>query len=180
MGSLYGARMAHPGVSVAITRLAAHITKWNKECDRRLERMFSYLETHSELVLSGCLSEEDSPHAVLRFWPDADLNGDEFHTKSTSGCWVELAGQDGRAFPLAWFAKKQHGSAGSTTEAETVSMAIGAREEAIPLQALCELALDRPVEAIVGEDNEATIKAVEKGYSPALRHLPRQQLCSLG
>ena len=38
MGSLYGARMAHPGVSVAVTRLAAHITKWKKECDRRLER----------------------------------------------------------------------------------------------------------------------------------------------
>ena len=43
-----------------------------------------------------------------------------------------------------------------------------------------ELALDRPVKAIIGEDNAATIKAIKKGYSPALRHLQRQQRCSLG
>ena len=120
MGYIYGARVAHPEITVAITRLASHITTWSAECDIRLERMFAYLATHPDVVLSGRLSEEDSAHATLKFWPDADLNGDEFHTKSTSGCWVKLAGLDGRAWPLAWFAKRQRDSATSTTEAECV------------------------------------------------------------
>ena len=97
VGCLYGARMAHPAISVAITRLASHITTWSAECDRRLERLFAYLATHPAMVLPGCLSEEDRPHTSIKFWPDADLNGDEFHTKSTSGCWIELAELNGRA-----------------------------------------------------------------------------------
>lgn len=101
MGRLYGARMARPGVSVAITGFASRITTWNKECDRRLEHLFSYLRSSEDVVPPGSLSEVDLPDMVLRFLLDADLNGDEFHTKSTYGCWVELAGQDGRAFPLA-------------------------------------------------------------------------------
>ena len=37
MGCIYGVRIAHPGISVAITRLASHITTWSGECDRRLD-----------------------------------------------------------------------------------------------------------------------------------------------
>ena len=82
--------------------------------------------------------------------------------------------------PLAWFAKRQRGSANSTPEAETVSMAEGARMEAIPIQGLMELMLDRLVRVEVGEDNTATISAIKKGYSVALRYLVRQQQVSLG
>ena len=123
MGALYGARMAHPGLSTAIVRLASNIHSWNAECERRLQRLYAYLESTPDQVLSGCLAERDRPEAFIRFWPDADLNGDEFHTKSTSGCWIEIVGAEGRSMPLAWFAKKQRGSAYSTPEAETVSMA---------------------------------------------------------
>ena len=59
-------------------------------------------------------------------------------------------------------------------------MAVGAREEAIPLQQLVELILDRAVACEIGEDNTSTITAINKRYSPALRHLLRQQRCSLG
>ena len=134
-----------------------------------------FLQSNHQLVLFGSLSEQDADHVSIKFWPDADLNGDEFHTKSTSGCWIELAGLEGRCWPLAWFAKKQKGSAASTTEAETVSMAVGAREEAIPLQQLIEMILDRLVACEIGEDKTSTIKAAHKGYSPALKHLLRQQ-----
>ena len=59
-------------------------------------------------------------------------------------------------------------------------MAVGAREEAIPLQGLIELILDGRVAYEIREDNTSTIAAVRKGYSMALRHLLRQQRCSLG
>ena len=77
--------------------------------------------------------------------------------------WSSPAGRDGRAFPLAWFAKKQKRSAGSTTEAEIDITAVGAREETIPLQGLVELALDMQVPAEISEDNQATIAAIKKG-----------------
>ena len=59
-------------------------------------------------------------------------------------------------------------------------MAEGARAEAIPLQRLMELILDRPVVVEVGEDNQSTITAVKKAYSLALRYTLRQQQCSVG
>ena len=48
------------------------------------------------------------------------------------------------------------------------------------LQDLVQLLLRKPVALIVKEDNTACIQAVRKGYSPALRHMPRTQRVSLG
>ena len=39
--------------------------------------------------------------------------------------------------------------------------------------------LRRPINMLVREDNEAAIVAARKGYSPALRHLPRLQRTSI-
>ena len=66
MGALYGARMAHPGLSTAIARLTSHIIVWNAECERRLVRMFAHVETNPELVLSGRLGEQDLSSAFIR------------------------------------------------------------------------------------------------------------------
>ena len=61
-----------------------------------------------------------------------------------------------------------------------VSLSIAIRNEAAPLQLLLSTLLGRPVRTRVFEDNEATITAARKGYSPSLRHLPRHQRCALG
>ena len=53
-------------------------------------------------------------------------------------------------------------------------------EDAIPIQALVERILRMPVPMVVHEDNTSAITAVRKGYSPALRHLPRTQRICLG
>ena len=45
---------------------------------------------------------------------------------------------------------------------------------------IIEVYLGRKVKLIVHEDNEACIKVVNKGYSPALRHLERTARCSIG
>ena len=82
--------------------------------------------------------------------------------------------------PVAWGARKQPKSANHTQEAEVVSMSEGLRNEALPVQALLQTVLQRPVALRIREDNEATITAVRKGYSPRMRYLLRTHRIALG
>ena len=81
---------------------------------------------------------------------------------------------------MSWSSKAQPASASHTQEAETVSLSIAIRNDAIPLQILLSTLLGRPMRTKVFEDNEACITAARKGYSPSLRHLPRHQRLALG
>ena len=99
----------------------------------------SYLHANADKVLTGTLSKPDRKHLKIIAWPDADLNGDFMSTKSTDGFFVELAGREGRGFPLAWGSHKQGSTAMHTAEAETVSLAQCCRQELIPLQILVQV-----------------------------------------
>jgi hypothetical protein len=82
--------------------------------------------------------------------------------------------------PLDWGAKKQGCTAVHTAEAEVVSLATCVRNALIPMQILLQRILREPVDCEVMEDNAAAIVAITKGYSPAMRHIPRTQRVSLG
>ena len=56
---------------------------------------------------------------------------------------------------------------------EVVAMALCVRNGILPMQHLLQTVLGRPVNVQIKEDNAAAITAIGKGYSPALRHLPR-------
>ena len=148
MKLLYGSRTAWPPIAVA--RLASEITKWNGECDRRMERLMAFVAEHGDLVLSGCLSSADRDTAELHVWPDADLAGDELSARSTSGYCLEVSGGDGRTCPVSWGSKKQPATSTSTPQAEAQSLAevMGCNQvvqgEALPAQHLFELILGRP------------------------------------
>ena len=93
MKLLWAARQAVPQLSYTIHSLASQMHKWSEEADRRLHRLYQYV-THvvsQDWVLSGSLSTLDLERLELRGWPDADLAGDNWTTKSTSGCFIELA-----------------------------------------------------------------------------------------
>ncbi|MCP4901810.1 MAG: hypothetical protein GY906_33010, partial [bacterium] len=79
-----------------------------------------------------------------------------------------------------WGAKKQGCTAVHTAEAEVVSLATCARNALIPMQILLQRILREPLDCEVMEDNAAAIVAITKGYSPAMRHIPRTQRVSLG
>jgi hypothetical protein len=180
MKLLYGARMCRPDLCVAVQRLAAQVTRWSGECDRRLHRLYCYVFGSAALSLSGSLNESDKSCLRLVAWPDADLNGDVMSSKSTSGFFLELAGAGGRAMPLAWGSKRQGCTSSHTCEAEVVSLSSALRTELLPAQVLLEVILGRPVEAVLKEDNSATIVSCNKGYSPAMRYVNRTQRVSLG
>ena len=98
---MYGSWMELPTIFVVIQRLATLVTKWSAEADRRLHRLACYVHFHLDEVLTGCLSTADEFNLEIIAWPDADLNGDMLTTKSTNGEFVEIAGLDGRAMPIA-------------------------------------------------------------------------------
>ena len=183
MKLLYGARMARCEIIVAITRLARKIAKWTLDCDRRLEKLFDFLHSHIAIALCGSLSSDDRETVEIHAWPDADLGGNKLaDSKSTSGRFIELVApsSDGRSFPLHWATHSQGSTSNSTPEAETVSLSDCARADALPLQDLFALILNRPVKLVFHEDNTTTIGVVNKGYSPALRYLARTQRTAIG
>jgi len=180
MKLMYAARIACPHITTIVSRLSSRITRWTKNDDRRIHRVYCFLDSHSALTLEGCLSTRDLDDFILVAWPDANYCGDVEDTKSTSGFHLEVQGSNGRCFPLAWGSKKQGGTARSTQEAEVISLDSCLATELIPAQILLQETLGRVVHARVMEDNSACITAIEKGYSPQLRHLSRQHKISLG
>ena len=180
MKLMYGARMALPYLCVVISRLSSQISRWTRESDRRLHRVYCYLQHALDIKLRGSLSTGDFENMKIVAWPDADLSGDPMDTKSTSGYFMELVGSDGRGMPLSWGAKKQGCTAVHTAEAEVVSLATCVRNEVLPMQSLLELIFRKPVDCEIMEDNAAAIIAITKGYSPTMRYLPRTQRVSLG
>ena len=180
MKLLYAARVCRPDLTVGITRLAAKVTSWNTSHDRALKRLMQYCHHNANLMLTGCLSVKDINDAIVVMSPDADLAGDMETAKSTSGLWLEMRSSCGmRAWPLSWKSKKQGSTASSTCEAEYISMASGAKQEAIPAQLFMESALGRTVGLRCLEDNTQCIAAVRNGYSAALRSLPRTERIAL-
>ena len=185
MRLMYGVRMAAPHLSIAVTRLSAQITKWSRESDRRLHRIFSYIAGASHMQLMGQLSTEDRDNLTLVAWPDADLAGDLTTTKSTSGFFMEVIGSGTpecaeRCFPITWGCHRQGSTSQHTGEAEIVSLASCLRKELMPTQILLSKLLRRPVKSVLCEDNNTAIISVRKGYSPNMRHLARTQRISIG
>ena len=57
MKVLFGARMAHPIMSISIQRLARYVTKWTAECDRRLHRLFCFFFSYEDWILTAEVRE---------------------------------------------------------------------------------------------------------------------------
>ena len=103
-----------------------------------------------------------------------------FTSKSTTGMFLVMQGQNGTFWPIHWYARRQKCVSRSTTEAETVALAEGAYEDALPSMFLLDAILPSvSIPLVVLEDNQAVIQVVEKGFSVKLRHLPRTQRLSI-
>jgi len=180
MRMLFAARLCRPDVLVAITRLAARVSCWQRCHDRHLHRLFQYLAHHSDVELYGTIGVEDLDSCVLVMSVDADLAGDMETAKSTSGMLLELRSHDGaRCWPLSWRSKRQGSTASSTCEAEYIALSTCLKAEALPMLDLLRATLGREVHLDTREDNTQCISAVRTGYSAALRHLPRTERISL-
>ena len=175
MSIMYLARLCRADLIVTVSFLARRMSKWTVNEDRRLKRLMSHIAHHLDLKLEHKLSTRDRPDAELVYSPDAELGGDIMTTKATGGFWLELRSKDGsRSWPICWQSKKASHTSTATADSETWSLVgsheLGLKREVIPILHQIEVSLGRLVMLRGLEDNTQCIAAIQRGYSPALRH----------
>ena len=108
MKILYGARMVRFGLLRAVCSLARCVTKWDKDCDRKLHRLMCYIWSTRHYRQVGWVGDDaDSIEAFL--YADADFAGDPATMRSTSGVHVDAAGPFTK-FPVTGVTKIQNSS----------------------------------------------------------------------
>jgi hypothetical protein len=91
MKVLYGARMCKYDILRATCMLARRVSKWDKECDRRLLRLMMYIRTTAEYHTYAYAG--DAPqNCAIGLFADADFAGCKSTAKSTSGVVVAVVG----------------------------------------------------------------------------------------
>ena len=171
MKILWSARLARLDLMKGISDLTRKITTWSRADDRRLYRLMSYLKGTSNYMLEGHI--RDDPSALhLSLYADAGHASGIEDVKSTSGMFLTLEGPDS-FWPLCWGSKRQGATARSTCEAEIISLDSGVFGEAVPMQDLFDLVLNRPISLVCQQGNASVIQIVHGGYSAKLRHLKK-------
>ena len=80
---LYLARIGRPDILWSVNKLARSITKWTKACDKRLNRLMSYIH-HTCEFQQYCYVGNNAKPCRLGLFQDSDFAGDLEDSKSTS------------------------------------------------------------------------------------------------
>jgi hypothetical protein len=177
MKVLYAARMARFDLLKAVSNLAKKVTKWNTNCDKKLHRMMCYINSSLDYRLKGHVNDP-ADSLSLSLYSDADFAGDKESSKSTTGIFLALTGEN-TFFPLNGVSKKQTCVSHSTPEAEIVAANTAVRVEGLPALQLWDVILERQVNATLLEDNQATLQILKTGKNPTLRHVARTHRVNL-
>jgi hypothetical protein len=171
MKVLYGARMCRYDLLRPVCALAARVTKWDVDCDRKLHRLMCYIQSSLDVKMIGKVGDS-MEDLVLGLYADADFAGCPITLRSTSGVFLRVEGSN-TSFPLAGMSKKQTCVSHSTPESEIVAADLAARSQGLPALCLWEVILERYVGLNFYEDNQACIQIVGTGKNPTLRHMGR-------
>ena len=119
------ARIGRPDILWSVNKLARVVTKWAQACDRRLERLISYIH-HTSDYRQYCHVGNTAQHCRVGLFQDSDSAGDIEDSKSTSGVVLCIFGS--RTFvPVSWMCKKRSSVSHSSTESEIISLDAGLR-----------------------------------------------------
>ena len=127
---LYLARIGRPDILWSVNSLARSITKWTKACDKRLNRLISYIH-HTCEYKQYCHVGNTAKHRRLGLFQDSDFAGDLEDSKSTSGGTLCVFGSH-TFVPISWMCKKQTAVSHSSTESEIISLDTGLRLDGLP------------------------------------------------
>ena len=102
---LYLARIERPDILWSVNNLARSITKWTKACDKRLNRLISYIH-HTCEYKQYCYVGNTAKQCRHGLFRDSDFAGDLEDSKSTSGGTLCVFGSH-TFVPISWMCKKQ-------------------------------------------------------------------------
>ena len=102
----------------AINNLAASMTKWTPECDKRVHHIMCYVYSTLKQRLVGFVGDKPCDMQPHRFG-DADFAGEPETQRSTSWLHLALRGP-ATCFPLTGASKRQTCVSHSTPEAESL------------------------------------------------------------
>ena len=134
---LYLARIGRPDILWSVNKLARSITKWTKSCDKRLNRLISYIH-HTCEYRQYCHVGYTAKQCRLGLFQDSDFVRDLEDSKSTSGGTLCIFGSH-TFVPISWMCKKQTAVSHSSTESEIISLDTGLRLDGLPALELWDL-----------------------------------------
>ena len=108
-----------------MNKLARSITKWTKACDKRLNRLISYIHHRCEYK-QHCHVGNTAEQCRLGLFQDSVFVGYLEDSKSTSGGTLCIFGSH-TFVPISWMCKKQTAVSHSSTESEIISLDAGLR-----------------------------------------------------
>ena len=127
------ARIGRPDIPWSVNKLARSITKWTKACDKRLNRLISYIH-HTCEYKQYCHVGNTAKQCRLGLFQDSDFAGDLEDSKSTSGGTIVRFWTS-----YVWMCKKQTAVSHSSTESEIISLDTGLRLDGLPALELWDL-----------------------------------------
>ena len=137
---LYLARFGRLGMLGSVNKLARSITKWTKACDKRLNRLISYIH-HTCEYTQYCHVGNTTKQCRLGLFQDSDFAGDLEDSKSISGGLLCIF-RSHTSVPISWMCKKQTSVSHSSTEAVIISLDAGLRMDGIPALDLWDVVID--------------------------------------
>ena len=162
---LYLARIGRPDILWSVKKLARSITKWTKACDKRLNRLISYIHHTCEYKQYCCVGNT-AKQCRLGLFQDSDFAGDLEDAKSTSiGTLCVFESQT--FVPISWMCKKQTSVSHSSTESEIISLDAGLRMDGKPLFDLWDLI----VTVLHGNTNQSKQVEVNLSKSPTRKKI---------
>ena len=120
LNCLYLARIGRPDILWSVSKLARCITKWTKACDKRLNRLISYIH-HTSEYKQYCHVGNPAKQCRLGLFQDSDFAGYVEDSKSTSGRTLFVFGSH-TFVPTSWMCKKQTSVSHSSTESDIISL----------------------------------------------------------
>ena len=153
------ARIGRPDILWSVNKLARSITKWTKACDKRLNRLISYIH-HTCEYKQYCHVGNTAKQCRLGLFQDSDFPGYLEDSKSTSGGTLCIFGSH-TIVPISWMCKKQTSVSHISTESEIISLDAGLRLDGIPALDLWGL-----IVTVLGN----TIQTPERPGSPVVNY----------
>ena len=134
---LYLARIGRLDILWSVNKLARSITKWTKACDKRLNRLISYIH-HTSEYRQYCHVGNIVKQCRLGLFQDSDFAGDLEDSNSISEGKLCVFGSQ-TFVPISRMCKKQTAVSHSSTESEIISLDTGLRLDGLPALELWDL-----------------------------------------